>query len=169
MRHALTLHPACRCEAVTAIEVEIVRQSPQRLGLTYRLSGDLGRLILPAPAAPERTDGLWEHTCFEAFVSAGPLAYREFNFAPSTRWAAYAFDDDRQGMRPLEGITPPAVTASIREGLLEVRAGLDAPAGARLGLTAVIEEAGGRVSYWALAHPPGDPDFHAAAGRVLEV
>lgn len=29
-----------------------------------------------------------------------------------------------------------------------------------LGLSAVIEEMGGTKSYWALAHPPGAPDFH---------
>ena len=29
-----------------------------------------------------------------------------------------------------------------------------------LGLSAVIEEHGGAKSYWALAHPPGAPDFH---------
>jgi hypothetical protein len=30
----------------------------------------------------------------------------------------------------------------------------------RLGLSAVIEETSGRISYWALAHPPGKADFH---------
>ena len=29
-----------------------------------------------------------------------------------------------------------------------------------LGISAVIEEQDGRLSYWALAHPPGKPDFH---------
>ena len=30
----------------------------------------------------------------------------------------------------------------------------------QLGLSAVIEELNGHKSYWALAHPPGKPDFH---------
>ena len=30
----------------------------------------------------------------------------------------------------------------------------------RLGLSAVLEEKDGTKSYWALAHPPGAPDFH---------
>ena len=34
----------------------------------------------------------------------------------------------------------------------------------RVSITAVIEEKGGRKSYWALAHPPGRPDFHHADG-----
>ena len=39
----------------------------------------------------------------------------------------------------------------------------------RLGLTAVIEEANGAVSYWALAHPSPQPDFHNATSFVLEL
>jgi len=31
-----------------------------------------------------------------------------------------------------------------------------------IGLAAVIEELDGTKSYWALAHPPGAPDFHHA-------
>ena len=29
-----------------------------------------------------------------------------------------------------------------------------------VGLSTVVEERNGRISYWALAHPPGKPDFH---------
>jgi hypothetical protein len=36
-----------------------------------------------------------------------------------------------------------------------------------LGLSAVIEETSGAKSYWALAHPPGRPDFHHADGFAL--
>jgi hypothetical protein len=32
----------------------------------------------------------------------------------------------------------------------------------RLGLSALLEEASGRMSYWALAHSTGRPDFHHA-------
>jgi hypothetical protein len=30
----------------------------------------------------------------------------------------------------------------------------------QLNLSAILEEKDGSRSYWALAHPPGDPDFH---------
>jgi hypothetical protein len=39
----------------------------------------------------------------------------------------------------------------------------------RLGLSAIIEEASGRRSYWALAHPPGKPDFHHPDSFALRV
>jgi hypothetical protein len=38
-----------------------------------------------------------------------------------------------------------------------------------MGLAAVLEEQGGVVSYWALAHPAGKPDFHAAACFAAEL
>jgi hypothetical protein len=38
-----------------------------------------------------------------------------------------------------------------------------------LNLSAVIEEASGRKSYWALTHPSGEPDFHHSDCFVLEV
>jgi hypothetical protein len=44
--------------------------------------------------------------------------------------------------------------------------GLSSPL--HLGLSAVLEEANGRKSYWALAHPPGKADFHHADCFTLE-
>ena len=37
-----------------------------------------------------------------------------------------------------------------------------------LGLSAVIENLSGSLSYWALKHPPGKPDFHHADAFALE-
>jgi len=39
----------------------------------------------------------------------------------------------------------------------------------RLGLSAVIEAADGGLSYWALRHPPGKPDFHRPEAFALEL
>ncbi|QLQ12045.1 MAG: hypothetical protein HZY74_00360 [Brevundimonas sp.] len=39
----------------------------------------------------------------------------------------------------------------------------------RIGLTAVIEDTDGTISYWALAHPSDKPDFHHPDSFVLEL
>jgi hypothetical protein len=39
----------------------------------------------------------------------------------------------------------------------------------RVGLSAVIEEINGHRSYWALAHPPGNADFHHSNCFALEL
>jgi hypothetical protein len=38
-----------------------------------------------------------------------------------------------------------------------------------VGLSVIVEEMNGRLSYWALAHPPGKPDFHDPACFALQL
>jgi hypothetical protein len=174
MRHALSRHPDWPCEAVSAIAAEVAREPGGRLTLRYRVTAAPGDLIIPPPAAPQRTDGLWRHTCFEAFIRPGTQArYYELNFAPSGQWAAYRFDGYRDGMVPLETIAAPRIGWSALADGFELTASVDlTPAAAspwRIGLSAVIEEAPGRTSYWALAHPPGKADFHHGDGFALDL
>lgn len=145
------------------------------LALGFRMVGEGVRL--PSSAAPERSDGLWRHTCFEAFARpAGAAAYHEFNFAPSGAWAAYGFGAYREGMRPLEGPVP-AASWLRRDGHLTLEARIPAellppcPPGTPLqvALAAVVEDGSGTMTYWALRHPPGRPDFHHPDGFALEL
>ncbi len=173
MRRVLRLHPENRREAVARIEVDIQRPSPERLILHYALTGRTAEVIWPALAEPSRTDELWRHTCFELFLRvSGAAPYYEFNFSPSTRWAAYRFEGYRSGMTAAEA-TPAIAVRSAPERLemdVTLELGWLAEAGLlRLGLSAVIEESGGRMSYWALNHPPGKPDFHHTDGFALEL
>jgi len=53
------------------------------LRFAYRVVGDLAAVRVPPPAPARRTDRLWEHTCFEAFVAVdGEPGYVELNAAP---------------------------------------------------------------------------------------
>lgn len=167
MRQALHPHAATPCPAVRALEAAAVRAG-DALTLVYRLTGDLGRLAIPAAGPAERMDELWRRTCFEAFVAGEDEGYLEFNFAPSTAWAAYRFEGYRRGMAALP-IAAPRIETLATEGAREVRVALSVPLEGpwKVGLTAVIETAGGALSYWALAHPLGQPDFHHADGRIL--
>lgn len=170
MRRTLTLHPDRQCAAVAAITVDIARPRPHRLELRYGVIARTADLRLPPPGAPGRENGLWRHTCFEAFVRA-PSApgYHEFNFAPSRRWAAYRFDAYRVGLREAT-IDAPEIETRLDADGFELRAGLAlAPYSVpwQIALSAVIEDADGVLSYWALAHPPGRPDFHHPDGFAL--
>ena len=140
------------------------------------MTGNIRAVRLPPVSAPLRTNGLWQATCFEAFVRASSAAgYCEFNFAPSTQWAAYAFDGYRSGMRDADLAAAPRI--EIRSGPaqfeLQVALNLDRllprDAAWQLGISAVIEETDGRKSYWALAHAPGKPDFHHSDCFALEL
>ena len=177
MHQSLKLHPDSRCAAVTHIDVAVARAHGQ-LTLTYLVTGKISDLHLPPPTARVRTDGLWQHTCFEAFVRRTPSPrYYEFNFAPSTQWAAYRFRGYREGMVSVEDMPSPLIesrqnaeTYSLQAAFkLDAQLSLPADATWHLNLTAVIEEANGNKSHWALAHPPGKPDFHHPDCFALEL
>jgi len=178
MRASLNLHPTSRRRGVTRIEVDIARPRADALALRYVVTGAVNDLHLPPAGAQARADDLWRRTCFEAFVRTSPgAAYFEFNFAPSTRWAAYGFSGYRAGMQTVSEIAAPRIEVERSDTHFELRASIDlAGAAADLGeatwgvsLCAVVEDAGGRLSYWALAHPPGKADFHHPDAFALEL
>ena len=114
MRPSLRRHPDSLCLAATRIEVDVARPRAGSLLLTYVVTGKISDLRLPPVAAAARTDELWRHTCFEAFVRPSPgEAYYEFNFAPSTQWAAYRFDSYRSGMRVATEINAPRIEVQV--------------------------------------------------------
>ncbi|HUK01862.1 MAG TPA: DOMON-like domain-containing protein [Steroidobacteraceae bacterium] len=166
---ALTCHPRTPCGAVSRIVVSIGRKTPEpgisAVDFEFRIDADPAALA-PFGTASGRRDGLWQHTCCEAFL-ADELGggYCELNFAPSGAWAAYRFSSYRSGMSAAELPQPPSirVTRSTTGVSLSASATLSQllPARrARVGLAAVIEEANGRLSYWSAHHPAGKPDFH---------
>lgn len=167
---ALVPHPATPRAAVQSLFVHVQR-GPQALSLRYVLAARLERLRLPAPRAPARADGLWRHTCFEVFVAApGAQGYEEYNFSPSGEWAAYRFNRYREAGSPVAERMP-KTDCRRGAGELAVQAELPCPARGRLrlGLSAVIEDAEGELSYWALRHPSSRPDFHHADSFALEL
>jgi hypothetical protein len=187
----LAPHAATPCEAVSTIEVRVTKKGDGALELVYAVEGDPRRVRLPEPATPRRVDGLWRHTCFEAFIGpqcevSDPAAraeapallgapYVELNFSPSGEWAGYAFDGYRSGIRPLEDLTAPVITLErdVGRGRWSMRAAVNvgslAGASARLALAAVIEDTDGRLAYWALKHFSGTPDFHHPGGFAAEL
>ena len=169
MRQALRLHPESLCSAATQVEVDVARPRAGGLVLSYFVTGRVSDLRMPSVTEAARTEELWRHTCFEAFVRASTGAgYYEFNFAPSTQWAAYRFSGYRSGMRVATEIGALRIEVQTSPERYTLQAfleldrlpGLPRDAAWRLGLSALIEETSGRQSYWALAHPPGKADFH---------
>ena len=149
--------------------MEILREAADLLTLIYSISGDLGLVSFPPVKAPARTDELWKHTCFEAFLGAG-RGYYEFNVSPSSQWAAYRFDGHRAGMRDAPSDDPSIEwRAGEGAGVLSVTLRLPPDLTGLLGLSAIIEDTNGNRSFWALAHPPGAPDFHHAACFAAEL
>jgi len=150
--------------SIDAVAVRLSRPAHHRLHFRYEVSGRIAELYIAEPAEPVRADRLWETTCFEAFLKpVGQTGYLEFNFSPSSRWAAYAFDAYRAGMTQAALPAVPAIMVQRSNSLLvvDVDLALDLePVDYRIGVSAVIDERDAPISYWALGHPGDHPDFH---------
>ena len=165
--HRLIPHPAHPPAAVQGITAHVLAHGRDWLLLRWRLEGS-EQLIIPSLAGKGRADGLWRTTCFEVFLRPeGNSAYIELNLSPSERWAAYDFAGYREEMaeRPM----PREPDCTMRKG--RQIAIFDAAIPQRglpdsrcaMGICAVIEEVGGALSYWGLAHSRERPDFHDPA------
>ncbi len=173
IEHSLLCHPATPCVAVRAITASASLTASGALALHFKVQGEPDGIRIPALQPSGVADGLWQHTCCEAFVAAVDSSeYREFNFSPSGQWTTYRFLAYRERDA---GFVPPAVpqlsfqrhaegfrlTALIPSELLPPARVL------HIGLSAVIEAADGGKSYWALAHAAVQPDFHLGQSFTL--
>ncbi len=165
--HELTAHPAHPPQRIEGVEARILGFDENWLRLRWRVEGSQA-LVVPAFAGRGRAEELWRTTCFELFLRPRRGdAYAEFNLSPSERWAAYDFksyrDDRTERALPIEP------NCTLRQG--SSMAIFDAaiplagiPRGdSAMNLAAVLEEEGGAISYWALAHPHSAADFHDPA------
>lgn len=151
-------HPTNPPGPISRVSVMLERKGA-KLWLRYVIEGRVEEVELPEEAAPERTDELWKHTCFEIFVRTDG-GYREFNLAPSGRWASYRFTGYKQDMANADevAVIEPLDLADDQIAL-EAEIDLPDPVGL-LALSTVIEAADGSITYWALAHPTPEPNFH---------
>jgi len=167
-------HPDSRVRQALELDASVVPVTGKGLALQYILTGDVSLIQMPEGPIPGRVDGLWRHTCFEAFIAgADDTTYREYNFSPDGQWQAYGFAAYREG-GPLACASAPTIECKTSHGGLELRVRLIPdllPPGRRfrIGLSAVIEDLDGVLSYWALRHPPGKPDFHHPDTFALEI
>jgi hypothetical protein len=173
----LTCHIDTQCNVELTVQVFINAKLDQRLQLRYELNANLSQLCIPEPQAEKAVDSLWRHTCFELFVAVeGDADYHEFNFSPSGQWAAYAFSDYRIAKTRAFNNKPIIHCSEHHKQLvLDVSiSAADLPLNPNnkpflLGLSAVLEDNNYCLSYWALQHPPGVPDFHHRYGFSCKI
>lgn len=184
-RQAFSLLPfGARADSLTGIAIEgWLERRGETLILEFQLScaaeqGENAILWPPAAGQPQRRDGLWEHTCLEWFL-AHPHgeAYWEFNLCPNGDWNVYALDGYRRGLRPDPHYSALPVERSGNGRISRFRATATLPATLisaqpaelELAVTAVLEQRGGAISYWALHHGGGEADFHRRDGFRLRI
>ena len=170
----LTCHPATPTPHVSQLTAAVSELAENQLHLSYQLTADLNQLLIPEIQTSLACDNLWQHSCFELFIAqADSENYYEFNFSPSTLWAAYAFDSYRirrewqiknaPKLRINQTLNQLEVEATFNLADLEL---LSPNKKWLIGLSAVIESQQNDLSYWALKHPEAQPNFHHRAGYI---
>lgn len=174
----LIRHPHAPSHAVNAVTAHATRTPDGKLSLSYSLLGDPARMRLPTPVPARIGWKLWRHTCCEVFLrSKGGTSYHEFNFSPSGEWTAYAFSRYREGAPLADETLNPQIAVESAKDRLDLYALVDlgrlSPEYLRaplaVALAVIVEDVNGALSYWALRHAPGQPDFHHAESFALEM
>ena len=154
-----------------------IARRAHELAIRYELTGQLGKLVIPSPAdLPARRPGLWEETCFEFFLGVKDSPrYWEFNLSPAGPWNVYRFAGYRHGR--VEETAFASLPRRVRRRPDNLRVDLEleidrivgADQSLEVGIAAVIEIAGGGLTYWALTHPGLEADFHRRDSFLAEL
>ncbi len=174
-RISLVQHPQSQSPAgITNVEVHCDWHA-DGISLHYRIS-PVAELRIPAPRPAVQVDGLWRHTCMEAFLAARDSeGYHEYNFSPSGEWARYCFSAERVRDLETEHLAQPwrpRIDSHTMGGRLHLSVRVpisDFPISTEgwwLGVNSVLEDRHGNLTYWALTHPCQAPDFHHPGGRI---
>jgi hypothetical protein len=145
------------------------------LELRYVVRGALADVVFPPPVAqPLRRHGLWQTTCFELFLAPrGSERYWEFNVSPSGDWNAYRFTGYRCRMQEERAFSSLPCLLESRSDVLSLQFCLDLRAilpeipELEAGVAATLLHQERPMTFWALAHPGAEPDFHRRDAFLL--
>ncbi len=155
-----------------------IERDENRLSIRYCVSGETDSIIFPAVSdSPSRQHDLWKTTCFELFIAIEDQpGYWEFNLSPSRDWNVYAMDAYRQvNMREETRIQRSQFEAWKDAGLVSLQAAIDLDPiiekgkAIEAGISMIVQTRDGAETYWALAHPGAQADFHLREGFVIHL
>lgn len=153
-----------------SIEAEL-NQNSDCLFLSFRINNEFN-LVDHGNGTPkkERVTGLWEKTCFELFIKNESGQYLEFNFSPVFEWDCFYFNRKGESLKRWEKMQMPVTDILLSEAdFLHFsvikkdffpEGFFDSGRDLQVGISSVIKEKSGRLSYWALSHADSRPNFH---------
>ena len=177
-KQTFSLQPFSSTESFPHLKITgNISRNANQLTICYNLGGDLKKIAISPPSnAPSRKHELWEDTCFEFFLGIkDSQRYWELNLSPAGHWNVYRFDDYRQGMEEETAFEklPFRIQNQIDALVLTLDVDLDkivSPNQAiEIGITTVIKNIDGNVSYWALTHRGEEPDFHLRDSFIVKL
>ncbi len=139
------------------------------LFISFKLTGDIKNIDLDhGTPKHERIIGLWEKTCFELFFKNERGEYFEFNFSPVFEWNAFYFEKKGAALKEYQALDSLKLDILHSLDVFLLIAEIDKTkipesffkGEIMAGITSVIKETNGELSYWALSHADQKPNFH---------
>ncbi|MEL6814611.1 MAG: DOMON-like domain-containing protein [Cyanobacteria bacterium J06598_3] len=194
--HPFSLKPFTQTPLTDSVNITgTALRDGEKLSIEYLVAGNWESLITGelapdknAPGLknprPERRDRLWEHTCFESFIAPATTAehtrespYWEVNLSPQGHWNVFALSSYRQGLSEEQAIAAiPFTINTAAKGLqltmnLAINKLIPPTQPIHLGISMIVLlQEGNRQTqetFWAIAHPGPEADFHHPASFVI--
>jgi hypothetical protein len=147
--------------------------TPESVFISYKLQGDLSALDLgDGHPHRQRVIKLWEKSCFELFVKNSKGSYIEFNFSPVFEWNAFYFSIKGDELKEYKRVDALKMDVLLSDQVFSLIVEIDklkfpdgffdksADASLEIGITSVLKNKDGALSYWALNHKDTRPNFH---------
>jgi hypothetical protein len=165
------LRPFSDPHNLISLSADLIVRDHENLDLVFKWEDPKNNIIFAHEPHDGRFSGLWQQTCFEAFIQPyGHKNYYEFNFTLQKAWNVFSFEDYRSPQPPAE--VPEATLTSLTAENSAVAASFHLP-GAKLGrvnisLCAVIVLKDLGVTYWSVKHADSKPNFHHFESFITE-
>lgn len=137
--------------------------------ISYKLQGALSSLDMGTGTPKHaRVIKLWEKTCFELFMKDANNSYIEFNFSPDFEWNCFYFEKKGNPLAEYKRMELVKFDILFSNEVVHVIVELQKKmfpdhffdGSLSMGITSVIKEKTGDLSYWALSHHDTRPNFH---------
>ena len=146
-------------------------QTDESVFISYKITGNLSLLDLgEGHPKHERKIKLWEKSCFELFIQNAQNEYIEFNFSPEFEWNSFYFKKKGDPIVEFLKMKTPKLDILLSLEVFHLIAEIDKKnfpegfflkdLGLKAGITSVIKDKEGKLSYWALSHEDQRPNFH---------
>jgi len=148
------------------------------LAVHYSLAGEIENILLPKRSPhPSQKDELWTATCFEFFLAiADHPQYWEFNISSSGDWNVYSMDAYRRvgfreetAIQRLQFEVQNQTDCLLVDVIVDLNPIIQKEDIIRAGISSVIQTKDRNETYWALAHPNLQADFHLRESFTLHL
>lgn len=155
-----------------------IKDLPDKIIVHFKLNPVTHLNLGPLEKSQRRTLKLWEKTCLEFFIKNAKGEYYEFNIAPNLDWNCFYFPSKGSPLVEHPMNEPLEFKAHSNSDMFE----LEVTAGKKnfhtlfwqanqmsVGISSVIENKDGQISYWALEHCDSRPNFHHFDSFVVKL